>query len=55
MIPYCIPCDSLHEESSCYVAQIFLEKGILEIGSSEEVSSEPEYINAVGHMYPVSK
>ena len=21
VIPYCIPCDSLHEEGSCYVAQ----------------------------------
>ena len=55
VIPYCRPCDSLHEESSCYVAWQILEQGISEFGSSEEVSSKPEYINAVGHIYPVSK
>ena len=55
VIPYCIPCDSLHEEASCYVACQILEQGIPESGSSEEISSEIEYINAVGHMYPVSK
>ena len=55
VIPYCRPYESLHEESSCYVARRILEQGIPKSGSSEEVSSEPEYINAVGHMYPVSK
>ena len=55
VIPYCRPCDSLHEESSCYVACQILEQGIRKSGSSEEISSEPKYINAVGNMYPVSK
>ena len=54
MIPYCRACDSLHEEASCYVACQILEQEIPESDNSEEVSSEPEYINAVGHMYPVS-
>ena len=55
VIPYCRPCDSHHEEANCYVAQRILEQGIIEMRSSKEVSSEPEYINAVGHMYLVSK
>ena len=55
VIPYCRPCDSLHEESSCYVACRILEQGIPKSGSSEEISSEPKYINVVGHMYPISK
>ena len=55
VIPYYRPCDSLHEEASCYVAQRILEQGIIEMRSSKEVSSEPEYTNAVGHVYPVSK
>ena len=55
VILYCRPCDSLHEEASCYVACRILEQGIPESGSSEKVSSNPEYINAVGHMYPMSK
>ena len=42
VIPYYIPCDSLHEEASCYVAQPILEQGIPESGSSEEVSSKHE-------------
>ena len=37
VIPYCRPCDSLHEEASCYVAHRILEQGIPEIRSSEEV------------------
>ena len=32
-----------------------LEQGIPESSSSEEFSSEHEYIHIVGHMYPVSK
>ena len=55
VIPYCRPCDSLHEEASCYVACRILEQGIPESGSNEEVSSKLEYINSVCHMYPVSK
>ena len=55
VIPYCIPCDSLHEEASCYVACQILERGMPESGSFEEISSEPKYINVVGHMYHMSK
>ena len=55
VIPYCRPCDSLHEEASCYVGWRILEQGISESGSSEQVSSEHEYINAVGHVYPLYK
>ena len=32
---YCIPCDSLHEEGSCYVACLILEHRIPESGISE--------------------
>ena len=55
VIPYYIPCESLHEEASCYVAWWILEQGIPNIGSSEEVSCKPEYINVVDHVYLVSK
>ena len=30
VLPYCRPCEALHEEATCYVACKILEKGLLE-------------------------
>ena len=45
-IPYCIPCEALHEESTCYMARQILDHGLPESSDSEEYLREPEYVNA---------
>ena len=35
VIPYCTACESLHEESTCYMACQILEHGLLESNDSE--------------------
>ena len=53
-IPYCRSCESLHEESSYYMTRQILEHGLPESNDSEQYSSEPEYVNTVGQLHPVT-
>ena len=48
VIPYCKPCEALHEESTYYMAYQILEHGLPESSESEQYSWEPEYANTVG-------
>ena len=55
VIPYCRPCEALHEESTCYMAHQILRHGLLESNDSEEYSRDLEYANAVGQLHPTTK
>ena len=55
VMSYCKPCDALHGESSCYRAQQILEQGMLEMSQSNNFSSEPKFVNNVGHVHLVTK
>ena len=54
VIPYCKPCEALHEESTCYMARQILEHGLPESSDNEEYSREPEYVNRVGQLHSVT-
>ena len=54
-IPYCRPCEALHEEATCYVACKILEKGLPETSDSGECSREPEYINEVSQVHSIDE
>ena len=36
VIPYCRPCEALHEEYTCYIARQILEHGLPESSDCEE-------------------
>ena len=55
IIPYCKPCEAIHEESTCYMARQILEHGLPKSSDSEEYSRELEYVNAVGKLHPITK
>ena len=52
---YCSPRDALHEESACYIARQILEQDMPETSQSSSFSSEPEFVNNVGHVHPIPK
>lgn len=52
--PFCRPCKYFHEESTCYSAYQVMKHGLPETSSHEAPSREPEYINTIGHTYPLS-
>ena len=54
VLPYCRPCDALHEESTCYMVRQILEHGLPKTSDSEEYSREPEYVNTIGQLHPVT-
>ena len=54
-MPYCRPCDALHEESACYIARQILEQGMPEASQCSIFSSEPKFVNNVGHVHPIPK
>ena len=54
VIPYCRPCEPLHEYSTCYMAYQILVHSLPKSSDSEEYSREPEYVNIVGHLHPVT-
>ena len=54
VIPYCRPCEALHEESTYYMAHQILEHGLPESSDSEESARETEYVNAVGQLHPIT-
>ena len=41
--------------NSCYVAHQVLEHGIQETSNKGEYSREPEFINELGQVHPISK
>ena len=54
VIPYCRPCEALHEESTYNMARQILEHGILESSDSEEYSRDPQYVNTIGQLHLVT-
>ena len=55
VMPYCRLCDAHHEESACYIACRILEQGMPETSQSSSFSSEPKFVNNVGHIHLVPK
>ena len=54
VIPWCIPCEQFHQESTCYVANKVIEHVIPMFSSQETTSSEPNHVYMVGQAYPLS-
>ena len=54
VIPWCIPCDQFHQESTCYIANQVIEHEMAEVNNQETTSGKSDHVYMVGWTYPLS-